>query len=145
MSVSKPPTNDKAYLFDSFNTRVPPMNISGKKSNASLSYRFESPLYHSRSYQHFPKPNILLREESPPIRLPMQPEPEKIILPPPPPIRNIRPAVNYRPALMNLSNQKIVIPRPKFIPRPNLNPFEVVEQLFYEEENMISFHKNLKI
>lgn len=136
MSVPKPPTNDKAYLFDSFNTRVPPMSISGKKSNASLSYRFESPLYHSRSYQHFPKPNILLREESP-IRLPMQPEPEKIILPPQP-IRNLRP-VNYRPALMNLSNNKIVIPRPNFIPRPNLNPFEVVEQLFLEEENMISF------
>lgn len=107
-----------SYLLDSINTRVPPMYISGKKSTSLSKLRWESPIYHSHSYQNFPKPNILIREASP------RPE---VFLPPLPIVKNIRPVV-YRPAFPNLNNRITV-------PMPNLNPFEVVEQLFLEEEN----------
>ncbi len=118
--------NPDSYFNDSLNTRVPPMNISGKKSNPFISkLRMEppSPLTYTKSYQYMPKPNILIRGESP------QPsfryyEPERVSIPSPM-IRNMR-SVVYRPALMNLNNRVQ-------IPHGNLNPFEVVEQLFLDE------------
>lgn len=146
--------NQNSYLYDSMNTRVPPINISGKKlPNSRTKFETPSPLSHSKSYQHFPNPNIYLREESPQrmmlsppnhlireISHPIMPkyyENERILVTPPPIIKSIRP-VAYRPALINLNNR---IPNYNM----NLNPFEVVEQLFFEENSTIIYlYKRLK-
>jgi hypothetical protein len=141
-----------SYLYDSINTRVPPMNISGKKSPPILSkIQWESPntLMHSRSYQNFPLEKGMLRRESPQPNYRNYYEPERIerierpngqtmrheypfFEPqmPQPAIRSSRPAI-YRPALANLSNKAVFPDR-----QMNLNPFEVVEQLFLEENSI---------
>ena len=57
-----------SYLYDSINTRVPPMNISGKKSPQILSkiqWESPNPLRHSKSHQIFPQEKILIRGKSP--------------------------------------------------------------------------------
>ena len=57
-----------SYLYDSINTRVPPMNISGKKSPQILSkvqWNSPNPLRHSKSHQNLPQERILIRGKSP--------------------------------------------------------------------------------
>ena len=57
-----------SYLYDSINTRVPPMNISGKKSPPILSkiqWESPNPLRHSKSHQNFSQEKILIRGKSP--------------------------------------------------------------------------------
>ena len=151
MSRNRDPFNENpnTYLYDSINTRVPPMNISGKKSTPTLArMRMESPVnIHSHSFQNLPKAPMIVRRESPfmnrgesPIMIRREspqpsffyePERERVFMPPPQPlIRSARPVV-YRPALMNLTNR---IPNPLI----NLNPFEVVEHLFLEENSKIT-------